>query len=101
VRLQGNALAVAAHTSAAGSSNNIVVSVDSITKPGSTTERRTDTEEAVEPLRLYRFEGHQLVAASTFEMAGADDEGTSVKPMNFLYNLDNLRKRDGEAKELD
>jgi hypothetical protein len=75
--------------------------VDSISKPGSTTERRTNAEDVVDPLHVYRFKGHELVAASTFEMTNDDDESQSVRLTNFLYNLENLRKSDGGMKELE
>jgi tRNA (guanine-N(7)-)-methyltransferase subunit TRM82 len=99
LRVPGNALAVATCKSA--SESNVVVSVDCIHKPGSTTERRQGIEEAAEPLQLYKFQDHELVAASTFMLADGDDEYQSVRLTNLLYNLEYLRKRDGETRELE
>jgi hypothetical protein len=75
--------------------------VDSISKPGSTTERRTSADDVVDRLHVYRFKSNELVAASTFEMTNVDDESQSVRLTNFLYNLENLRKSNGAMKELE
>lgn len=99
VRLPGNALAVAVSISTTDS--GLVVSVDSIHKPISTTERRVETEDAVEPLHLYKFHGRELVAGAVFSVAARDEEPNSARLTNLLYNLEKLRKRDGEAKELE
>lgn len=75
--------------------------MDSISKPGSTTERRTSAVDVVDRLHVYRFNSNELVAASTFEMTNVDDESQSVRLTNFLYNLENLRKSNGAMKELE
>lgn len=76
------------------------MSVDSIHKPGSITDCRSEAE-AIEPLRLYMFRGNELNKKSIFKPTNEYDEKQSVKLTNLLYNLENLRKRDGEAKEFE
>jgi tRNA (guanine-N(7)-)-methyltransferase subunit TRM82 len=99
LQLPGNALALA--VAAKSSETSIVVSVDNVHNPTSTTERRPDTGEDVEPLLLYKFQGHHLGAASTFKLGDGHEEIQSTKLTNLLYGLENLRKRDGEPKELE
>ncbi|KIN04850.1 hypothetical protein OIDMADRAFT_39319 [Oidiodendron maius Zn] len=98
VKLPGNALALT--TYALTPEGSIIVSVDSIHKPGSITDCRSEAE-ATEPLRLYMFRGNELNNKSIFKPTNAYDEKQSVKLTNLLYNLENLRKRDGEAKEFE
>lgn len=99
IRLPGNALAVEVNISTAESS--LVVSVDNIHKPGSTTERRGDTDDTVKSLHSYRFQGRELAAASTFAVAPEDEELGSARLSNLLYSLENLRKREGDGKDLE
>ena len=81
--------------------NRVTVSVDTVHKPGSTTERRPEIEEDVAPLWSYEFQGHELLAGFPFKLANENEESQSVRLTNLLYGLENLRKRDGEAKELE
>ena len=75
--------------------------MDSIHKPGSTKDRRSEAEEAIEPLRLYKFQGNELHGASSFKLTHEDDESQPVRLTHLLYNLESLRKRDGEVKEFE
>jgi tRNA (guanine-N(7)-)-methyltransferase subunit TRM82 len=94
--LPGNALAVAADFS--NPQCSIIVSVDSIHKPGSTTSCRSEAGDVLNPLYSFKFQGHELHEASTFKLAD-DDESQSAALTNLLYPLENLRKRDGEEKD--
>lgn len=82
------------------------MSVDTIHKPGSTTEERRNKDNYVNPLQSYKFQEGKLVQDETFRLAIADqDEGETKgsgalgRLTNVLYNLENLRKREGEDKE--
>lgn len=99
LRLPGNALALA--VAAKPSETSIVISVDNVHKPSSTIERRQETSEFVEPLLSFKFQGQKLVAAATFKLGDGHEQIQSTKLSNLLYGLDNLRKRDGEVKELE
>jgi tRNA (guanine-N(7)-)-methyltransferase subunit TRM82 len=92
VKLSGNALAVVINTSAASdqsdTSTQLVVSVDTFHKPGSTTEEWKDADKDTYPLQSYKF-----------QEGDASGSGGSGRLTNLLYSLENLRKREGEAQE--
>ena len=86
--------------------NRLLVSIDTFHKPGSTTEVREAALKELNPLRPYKFRGGHIVQDDSFEMAAADQDeasansrGADGKVTNLLYNLEPLRKRDGEGKE--
>lgn len=103
IRLEGNALSVAVHFSDRRSS--LVISVDNIHALGSTTEQRTPELETVKPLQFYEFQGRLLKFVMGFGLVGDQEElgnGTSLGHIrNLLYSLENLRKRDGDARDDD
>jgi len=81
-----------------------VASVDTIHKPGSTSERREDGKK-VSPLKSFKFQDGRLLYNSPFTVtpieseAGGQESGIGGRLTNLLYNLENLRKRDGENQE--
>lgn len=80
------------------------MSVDTIHKPGSTTERRDPLEKPTNPLLSYSLE-LRAIAGPSFEVVEHEEEvdgwNSSGQLGNLLYNLENLRKRDGDAREED
>lgn len=85
---------------ATDSANGLVFSIDTIHKPGSTTERREPGTE-LDSLRGFVFSGQDLVPSSAkFESVKHDVEDTG-RLTNLLYGLENLRKRDGDGREED
>jgi tRNA (guanine-N(7)-)-methyltransferase subunit TRM82 len=110
LKLAGNALSVVVdllpRKPQSDTSNRLLVSIDSIHKPGSTTEKREDADGNLNPLQSYQFQEGKLILDGTFQLATADpDEGeasgsvASGRLTNLLYSLENLRKREGEAQE--
>jgi tRNA (guanine-N(7)-)-methyltransferase subunit TRM82 len=89
-----------------GGHNRILVSIDTIHKPGSTTEKRGDAVGKPNPLQSYQFHDKELVHDVAFQVALADQieeeasgGGAIGRVTNLLYNLENLRKREGDAQE--
>ncbi|KAH7417023.1 guanine-N(7)--methyltransferase subunit trm82 [Cadophora sp. MPI-SDFR-AT-0126] len=97
--LQGNALAVSPITA----TSKFIVSIDTIHKPGSTSEVRTDDLEDLKSLQTFEFQDDILVeSALAFERSeGGEEEqvGDSGRLGNLLYGLENLRKREGDGGE--
>lgn len=102
--MPANALAVVI-----GSSDNsdtcesVIVSIDSIHRPGSTTELAADAQEPTSPLLLYSFQKRGLSARSGFGLMGSTEhlkhEYEPARFANLLYNFGKLRKRDEETRE--
>ncbi|USP77250.1 tRNA (guanine-N(7)-)-methyltransferase non-catalytic subunit TRM82 [Curvularia clavata] len=101
VSLNGNALDVALIAGPAGSVR-MVVSIDNIHKPGSTTEKREDQVPGLQCFSLQPQGSWQEDAglAKTLEglgrsgnTTGDDRDGQALRSM--LYNIENLRKRPG------
>ena len=110
LELSGNALSVVVDSSPredqSNPSNRLLVSIDTIHKPGSTTEEREDTGKDLNPIQSYKFQEGKLVQDDTFQLdtavldhAEMSGNGVSGRLTNLLYNLENLRKREGEAQE--
>jgi tRNA (guanine-N(7)-)-methyltransferase subunit TRM82 len=110
VKLSGNALAVVINTSAesyqSDTSTKLVVSVDTVHKPGSITEEWKDADKDTYPLQSYKFQDGKLIQAGAFQVptpvrdeGDASGIGGSGRLTNLLYSLENLRKREGEAQE--
>jgi len=105
VTLPGNALSHIIHdsrTSAMELKRFLIVSVDSIHKPGSTTAARDDATKETSPLYMYEFQDQLLKSIITFhssdEGEGLRMEETSGNFTNLLYNLEALRKKDGDTR---
>jgi tRNA (guanine-N(7)-)-methyltransferase subunit TRM82 len=86
--------------------DHLFVSIDTIHKPGSITEKRDDAVGKSNPLQSYHFHDRELVRDVAFEVAIPDQTeeeasggGTIGRLTNLLYNLENLRKREGDAQE--
>jgi len=84
----------------------MIVSIDIIHKPGSTTERRESTEELTDPLKSFEIAGGKLVEAQGFVVAEIEESNGAVSETgaignlsNLLYGLENLRKREGDEKD--
>jgi len=93
--LDGNPLAV----NTDDSSDILIVSVDSVHTPGSTTQIRSDGRKAVEPLQVMQLAGDKWSgSAFHFKQWSAVDAGGHGRESwsGLLYNLGNLRKRAGE-----
>jgi tRNA (guanine-N(7)-)-methyltransferase subunit TRM82 len=109
VKLSGNALAVVINTSPESDqsdSTQLIVSVDTFHKPGSTTEEWKDADKDTYPLQRYKFQVGKLIQEGVFQVPTlVRDEGdasgsdASGRLTNLLYSLENLRKREGEAQE--
>ena len=97
VELPGNALAVGMYSS--NSNTAAAVSIDTIHKPGSTADRRLETEASVESLQMYKFQGKELAATSTIKVPSGNEEQHDARLTNLFYNLENLRKRDGDGRD--
>jgi tRNA (guanine-N(7)-)-methyltransferase subunit TRM82 len=130
IPLPGNALSIVLP---GGAEDGILVSIDTIHKPGSPSQcnepnegseptgqkeqidqrgrafkredrERRDDVDIVDPVLLFSFEGDKfgvckaLVKAT--EMVDVETEKSAVGRLgNLLYNLENLRKRDGDGGE--
>ena len=78
-----------------------MLSIDTIHKLGSRTEQRGPTTESIRPLWHFMFQGWGLVP-STIEFETVIDEVRDIgRSTDLLYGLENLRKRDGDAKQED
>jgi hypothetical protein len=86
---------------AAMASGRVVLSIDFIHQSGSTTKRRGDAAEEVNPLYAFALQGQDLVSSSvTFEVNLADNKMKDTERLtNLFYNLESLRKRDGDGRE--
>lgn len=103
--LPGNPLAVEtfAPLPITGSSEDVVISIDTVHLPGSTTERRSDASERDRALLGVQLRNMGLVSievvfnesteSCTSQLQNGDSKG---RLSNLLYSLENLRKRDGE-----
>ncbi|TAQ89808.1 hypothetical protein B7494_g1896 [Chlorociboria aeruginascens] len=99
LELAGNVLDIIINNSP--DQNSVVVSVDSFHRPGSTAERRDDSEEVIKPLLSFQFQDRMLVEQNLFDLERNGDVikhySTQVTVANLpslLYNLENLRKKD-------
>lgn len=109
LKLSGNALSVVIDTSRnhqSNTSNRLLVSIDTIHKPGSTSEAKDDADKNLNPLQLYQFQEGRLIQDGKFQLAAADQDesegsrsSASGRLTNLLYSLENLRKREEEAQE--
>jgi tRNA (guanine-N(7)-)-methyltransferase subunit TRM82 len=110
VKLSGNALAVVinapAESDQSDSSTQLIVSVDTFHKPGSTTEEGWDADQDPYPLQSYKFQDGKLIQEGAFQIPtlvrdeiDTSGSGASGRFTNFLYSLENLRKREGETQE--
>jgi tRNA (guanine-N(7)-)-methyltransferase subunit TRM82 len=87
------------------------VSVDTAHYPGSTWELNNKIEDLINPLQTFQFQNGRLVEEPELVMALNEDEATWTgegegvsadvhgQLSNLLYNIENLRKRDGEGQE--
>jgi tRNA (guanine-N(7)-)-methyltransferase subunit TRM82 len=110
VRLLGNVLAVITNIPNNGKkiANRMIVSVDTAHFPGSTWELN-NKEDLINPLQTFQFQNGRLmeepdlVIALNEDEAGGTGEGASAdvrgQLSNLLYNIENLRKRDGDGQE--
>ena len=111
VRLLGNVLAVLTDIPNNGkkTTNRIIVSVDTAHYPGSTWELNNKTEDLINPLQTFQFQNGRLMEEPELVMALNEDEATGTGEVanadvcgqlsDLLYNIENLRKRDGEGQE--
>ncbi|EUC48771.1 hypothetical protein COCMIDRAFT_33844 [Bipolaris oryzae ATCC 44560] len=104
ISLNGNVLDIALIVDPTGSVR-IVVSIDNVNKPGSTTEKREDHVPklqcfSLQPGGLWQEDAELAKVLESFERSGntanssiqgADDDGVR----GILYNIENLRKRPG------
>ncbi|KAH6709550.1 guanine-N(7)--methyltransferase subunit trm82 [Leptodontidium sp. MPI-SDFR-AT-0119] len=95
--LSGNALAVTVLPSI------LIVSIDTIHSPGSTSELRSNTNERSNCLHSFEFQNGMLVgggvAFAEGEEGGEGEVGAVGRLGNLLYGLENLRKREGDGGE--
>ena len=78
--------------------NGLVLSVDTIHKAGSTTDRR-EPSEAIDSLQVFGFQGRGLVPSTTKFESTKDDLEDIGRLTSLFYGLENLRKRGGDAGE--
>ncbi|KAK0118877.1 tRNA (guanine-N(7)-)-methyltransferase non-catalytic subunit trm82 [Cadophora gregata f. sp. sojae] len=95
--LPGNVLALSL------TSSRLIVSIDTIHKPGSTNELRTETTENLNVLQTFEFSTQELMlveGALAFAKIEEDWKLDAVGRLgNLLYGLENLRKREGDGGE--
>lgn len=99
LRLAGNALAVVCdvpmNLETSDTVRGLIVSIDTIHKPGSTTEPRCSTDNSINALQCCVFQDPDFIQYEKFEssdQAEAVEFGTAGRLANLLYNLENLRK---------
>lgn len=87
-----------------GSVNDLVVSIDTVHRPGSTTEVHNE-EAKTERLLGIQFKHNVLIARYGIFNEPVDEavdishkSGSIGQLSNLLYNLENLRKRDGDGQ---
>ncbi|KUJ22247.1 uncharacterized protein LY89DRAFT_714084 [Mollisia scopiformis] len=104
--LPGNPLAVVANMSPTQcSSNEVIVSVDMVHQPGSTVERRLGSATEQSLLAIQLCDSGLVSGGVTFREPVEEDKSlsssddTTGRLGNLLYNLENLRKRDGEGQD--
>lgn len=99
--LSGNALALS--LVAKPNTSGLIISIDTIHVPGSTSKLRTDSTETLKALQSFEFQDGQLVeggvAFARSEGADEKDAGVLGRLGNLLYGLENLRKREGDGGE--
>lgn len=85
--------------------SSLIVSVDNIHALGSTTEKKTPDSTTTKPLHFYEFQGRHLKFVSAFGLVDEEEEFGNEASLgnlrNLLYSLENLRKRDGDARDDD
>lgn len=105
VTLLGNALTVSTIQGAdeAQADSGFLVSMDTVYKPGSTTEPRGDAQGLLHSLQSYKLEDGKVVEGGVvFPMVGegaVGQTGADDRLGNLLYNLENLRKREGDGRD--
>ena len=77
----------------------IIISLDSAHRPGSTTEFREDAESETCPsLLAFEFLDETLVQSEGLKFTGVEDDGVKNGRLGaLLYGLESLRKRDDEG----
>jgi tRNA (guanine-N(7)-)-methyltransferase subunit TRM82 len=105
-RLPGNALAVVCdvptNVESAEPAPGIIVSIDTIHKPGSTIERRCSTDDSINPLQCFVSQGCGLAQGQRFEppdQMDVSENSSTGRLTNLLYNLENLRKSSAGTQE--
>lgn len=105
ISLRGNALSVVVDNKSTGTCvSHVLVSIDNIHKPGSIQEPRDDKGGLPPRLQKFAVTDHGLVE-SPLVFGPLQDEVTVVGIemddclTNLLYNLENLRKRDGGVQD--
>ncbi|KAH7364496.1 guanine-N(7)--methyltransferase subunit trm82 [Rhexocercosporidium sp. MPI-PUGE-AT-0058] len=95
--LSGNALAITLLAS------KLIVSVDTIHSPGSTSETRSNTTDSFASLQSFEFRDGKLLGGGVAFARGEVGEEEEVSDLrrlgNLLYGLENLRKREGDGGE--
>ncbi|KAF4625905.1 hypothetical protein G7Y89_g12261 [Cudoniella acicularis] len=109
LNLPGNALSVVTNLVASETAvplNKLIVSIDNVFKPGSTSEVRTLGDETATPLLSFHFGNGLWVPETVFEKSIAKDienrqagNVNIVALKNLLYGIENLRKRDNEDRD--
>jgi tRNA (guanine-N(7)-)-methyltransferase subunit TRM82 len=102
--LLGNPLDVLPTTASSNnlqSSNQILVSIDTVHEAGSKTVRRQLSDQPGNPFEILELRDDRVVRKEHpgFERFQASQEVEDAKLSNLLYGLEILRKRDGEEKE--
>ena len=80
----------------------LIVSIDTIHKPGSMIERRCSTDDSINPLQCFVPQQCDFVPREIFELPDQTDvteNGTGGRFTNLLYNLENLRKSSAGTQE--
>ncbi|KAE8441619.1 hypothetical protein EG329_004628 [Mollisiaceae sp. DMI_Dod_QoI] len=108
IELPGNPLAVVTEASLPirGCTEDVIVSIDTVHQPGWPVKHRSDILGTENALLGFHLRDMGLIRSDlAFDEPGEVDENllrsddTMVRLNNLLYNLENLRKRDGEGQE--
>ncbi|EKD17319.1 WD repeat domain-containing protein [Drepanopeziza brunnea f. sp. 'multigermtubi' MB_m1] len=103
LQLLGNALGlIITSGEQSDATAGLVVSIDTIHKAGSTSEHRESKTDLQSSLQSYKFQEGMLVEGGVAFSPADDVEGESGPPDRLgglLYNLENLRKREGDNEE--
>ncbi len=99
LHLSGNVLAFVSTAVDGADASSLIISIDTVHKPGSTTEQKEDETGISTPLLSYKFhEGQLAEGGPTFSSAEDEvDISAAAHLGNLLYNLENLRKREGDG----
>ncbi|CZR50589.1 related to tRNA (guanine-N(7)-)-methyltransferase subunit trm82 [Phialocephala subalpina] len=108
VELPGNPLAVLTDIPllSEGSTGDIVVSIDTVHLPGSTTVLRSEPSGTEKCLMIFHHWDVGLVPSDAAYTEPVEDDDSVLRSgegigwlSNLLYNLENLRKRDGDGQD--